>query len=997
MRFSLVLLFFLFNQAIAQDYTLDHYTDENGLPQNSVKSITTDNAGFVWLATENGLVRYDGQRFVLFDKNYSKTNSNRITNFRVDVKTNNLYAMSENWQLIQIKDGHVGSSPLAYNQIFKFKNVSKDDYYYANGVPNFLEQFVVGMPYLIVNDKNSAYRILNGTVEFYKNEILINKFPFNYRDQWRFFVLNKKLYYIDEKRNLTCFNEGKQVKANLTGAVTNELNNLSGKLYWNSCTGDVFLNVNNDLYTLKIDQKTGNIVTECVIKQIDFEDLGIISIYLDKTSGHIYMGSFTKGLYVYRKKNFSTLNPAKSNSLDLFYAQIPYGKDAVLYANGHLFDNTSAITRFDILKKHSNNYTLLVDQHKNIWAPNGITLSKFSPDLQTVLATYTFSHTINSIYQAPNTEIWAGSYKGIYKLGKGEKSFTKVPELAGINDVSYLKKTGQILWIGTHKGMYYYNFATRKKYNIPELDHKDIRSIYTRKNEIWITTYGDGFYLYKDGQITRLPNDNNNYLNTSHCILEDQKGFFWISTNKGLFQVAITDLLAYADQKVSSVFYLYYNRAAGFNTNEFNGGCQPCGSIMGNGSFSFPSMNGIVLFNPSKIVANQPNQPMFIDKVILDNKHISTNGTTIEIPNEFNRLNIFLVTPYFGNSENLNFEYKLSNQTQWTQSIDQIISYSSLPAGKNVLNIRKLSGFGQDNYTYKNITIVVPPHLYQTWWFLLCTIILAALLLYLYIKLRIKIIRRRNIQLEESISERTNELQNTIKAYESSQKRLERHGYFQRRLIAAIAHDIKSPLKYLMLTGESLYKSSTPSHIDMDGLKAIYTSSSQIYHFTENLLTYAKGFTNEDLNVKTTFNLNALIEEKIAIFQGIANSQGTTIHNLIDKKTTIETNEQLLSVILHNLMDNSVKFTHVGEISFYCKVDEHQTSIFIKDTGIGMKPYQVLWCNRINETGQPVDLNDAPLNAGLGLIMVKELIMAIGGKIYVVATLGRGTTVEIIL
>ncbi|WP_379090821.1 ATP-binding protein [Pedobacter sp. UC225_65] len=997
MRFSLVLvvLCFLLNQAIAQNYSLSHYTDENGLPQNSVKSITTDNAGFVWLATENGLVRYDGQKFVLFDKNYAKTSSNRIANFRIDVKTNSLYALSENWQLINIKDGHVAPSSLTYSKVFNFKNGSKDDYNYANGVPNAMEKYVLGMPYIIVIDKNTVYKIQKGIIEQYLNEVLVRKIPFDYKDQWRFFVLDKKLYYIDEKRKLTCFIDGKQINTNITGELAKITSQHAGTLFWNTCTGNVFLNIKNALYTLEKSQKTGHFVTKCIIKDVDLEDLSIISIYLDQKSGHIYMGSSTKGLYVYRKKDFNTLNPIQSTSSNLFYAQVPYGQNSVLYANGYLFQNTGNTLYFDLLKKHSSNFSLLIDHHKNVWSPNGTTLYKFSPELTKILAAHPFPYRINSIYQSPDAELWVGTFNGIYKMAKSDTSFKRVDVLSGIKDVSYLQKTGQLLWIGTHKGMYYYNFVNRAKYSIPELANKDIRSVYTRGNEVWITTYGDGFYLYREGKITRLPNDNNNYLNTSHCILEDKHGFFWISTNKGLFQVAIADLLAYADQKTSNVFYLYYNRASGFNTNEFNGGCQPCGSIMGDGNFSFPSMNGMVLFNPSRIIANEPDQPIFLDKAVVDNQLINSDGTSLSIPNEFNRLNIFLTTPYFGNSENLNFEYKLSNQKQWTQSIDQIISYSSLPSGKNILNIRKVSGFGQDNYVYKNITIIVPPHMYQNWWFILGAIILAALILYLYIKVRIRIIRKRNLQLEESISERTHELQNTIKAYETSQKRLEQHGYFQRRLIAAITHDIKSPLKYLMITGESLYNSSTHNEIDRDGLKAMFTSSSQIYHFTENLLTYAKGFTNEDLNVKTTFNLSRLIEEKIAIFQGIANSQGTTIHNLIHKEVQIETNEQLLSVILHNLIDNSVKFTNVGEISFSFQVNGDKISIFIKDTGIGMKPYQVLWCNKINDPF--ADLNDTPLHAGLGLIMVKELIKAIGGKIYVVATLGRGTTVEIIL
>jgi len=64
-----------------EGYTIRHFTDENGLPQNSVKSIAADNAGFVWLATENGLVRFDGRSFKVMDHILPSALENRIALF----------------------------------------------------------------------------------------------------------------------------------------------------------------------------------------------------------------------------------------------------------------------------------------------------------------------------------------------------------------------------------------------------------------------------------------------------------------------------------------------------------------------------------------------------------------------------------------------------------------------------------------------------------------------------------------------------------------------------------------------------------------------------------------------------------------------------------------------------------------------------------------------------------------------------------------------------
>src|SRR5687768_14938940 len=64
-----------------QQYWLQHFTDENGLPQNSVKAIAQDKNGFMWLATEAGVVRFDGHRFITFDRSVIPILTNRIRGF----------------------------------------------------------------------------------------------------------------------------------------------------------------------------------------------------------------------------------------------------------------------------------------------------------------------------------------------------------------------------------------------------------------------------------------------------------------------------------------------------------------------------------------------------------------------------------------------------------------------------------------------------------------------------------------------------------------------------------------------------------------------------------------------------------------------------------------------------------------------------------------------------------------------------------------------------
>lgn len=114
--YLLTFIFFIITPyAFGQNhYTVSHYTSENGLPQNSIKSIAADSDGFIWLATEDGLVRFDGRQFRVFESSYLKTGDNRVFYIRHglrDVPGNGrnkqLYAYFYGGEVLKIEKGRV--------------------------------------------------------------------------------------------------------------------------------------------------------------------------------------------------------------------------------------------------------------------------------------------------------------------------------------------------------------------------------------------------------------------------------------------------------------------------------------------------------------------------------------------------------------------------------------------------------------------------------------------------------------------------------------------------------------------------------------------------------------------------------------------------------------------------------------------------------------------------------------------------------------------------
>src|SRR5687767_5663995 len=101
----LFLLSFVAQTAIAQDhnYRLWFSADSNHLPQNSVKSIIPDRYGYIWIATENGIVRYDGQNFRTFNtENILGIHSNRMVAFTGSVSGDSIFIQNEKYEQILI-------------------------------------------------------------------------------------------------------------------------------------------------------------------------------------------------------------------------------------------------------------------------------------------------------------------------------------------------------------------------------------------------------------------------------------------------------------------------------------------------------------------------------------------------------------------------------------------------------------------------------------------------------------------------------------------------------------------------------------------------------------------------------------------------------------------------------------------------------------------------------------------------------------------------------
>lgn len=989
-------------------YTVQHFTDENGLPQNSIKAIVPDAYGFIWLATESGVVRFDGNDFRTYGKAETGLESARMLGFVKGGREGELFALTDGDELLSVYRGNVAKGGrLTKAQVDLYRRYLHDRRNDPQfGYPSyFWRPTFPGVYKVYLADPRSYYACSADRIRYYRGEWQIFDFPYRQDSLSAFFLLDGHLYLHNGHLGFKTPTSKGLHGFGLSLPADSAAGRGSTHIIWNPITGKAYLYRNLRLYEL-LRKPDGTLRGELLLKGFALDVHNVHAMHRDPATGTLFLGSSTEGLYVFRKHGFNTLRTGRGADYDVFYAHDYIGNNSVISTQGyvlgpgmaprnvHLSGSGLGGWRYALLvtrRRRSGIWLVQTDRHAVLELDPAFNVRRRFPIAS--------GNEVHVLYEGLDGSVWMGLNSGLYRLGPQDTAarFGRVAPLLA----SCLTQTrpGE-LWVGRHDGLSRLSLADSQWVNLPTFNGMTVRHIYpTGQSQVWVTTYGNGFYLIREGQVLPMPLDRRGYLNFPHCILEDRNGFFWIPSNKGLFQVAKNDLLAYAEGQAPGVYYHYYGKESGFNTNEFNGGCQPCGARWDDGSFSFPSLDGLVHFDPYRVKPEFPDGEIFFDRIELDGKPLAP-ADTLTLSPDFSRITFYVTTPYYGHGNNLQLQASLQKtygENLWTTlDGDDAISFTTLRPGTYRLVIRKPKGFGVGNYSYRTVVVVVPPAFWQTGWFMALAVLLLVLGVYAVIRSRIRYVQRRNRELERIIADRTHDLRETVKALRQSKNTLARQSQLQQKMILAFSHDLKSPLMYLMITGQKLYEGlrGTPGKM-LNSIQIMYHSAFNMYHFTDNFLNYAKVYFLNERPGRERFSLHGLAHEKIEIFRYIAEAKNIALRNRIPEDMHLHMNRMLLSIIFHNLLDNAIKYTDEGSIDF--SVAEHggTVTIAIADTGMGMdeqvkKQYADIFGLRLSE-----EYVNEGAGKGLGLQIVAELMHILGGKLHIESEPDRGTTITL--
>lgn len=964
--------------ASSQDYRIDRWTTDEGLPQNSIINLIQSRDGYIWATTYGGIVRFDGVRFKGFSRSNTKgLDESRFTRL-IEDKAGRIWFLSESLSFVKYENGtfttfrngkdfngfyrgYSLNTDIDGNLIF---STDKGHFRYQNSRFEKLELPTDNPESVIyhcdreggiwLSDKMGLRRIFQGNATFFEIPERVLKFnPLIYDDRsgnyWiafgiseTFRIRNKEVLHLPGY-DIWAFNE-----------------DLDGNIWFGNADG---------VYRIPPTEANAEKVDISKIIKVEIGGNDQINSLLADREGGIWAGTQQLGLFQiskqavrsFSKSDWKTKNDNVYPILEDRSGNIWVGT----WANALIkYNKDNQLQIFEPSPIGDSITSLFEDKQGRLWvgAINGIGYLENEKFTQIKKYTAKSGEVDNGSFIAMTEDtvgnLWFGSEKqGLYRSVNGEiTNFTIADGLPNIEITNLLNlKDGRLL-IGTRSGLAI--FQDGKITPITKQDDFDrdhIRSLYQDADGvIWIGTYDAGLIRYKDGSFQRISETDGMSNGNVFCTLEDENGWFWINSNNGIYRVRKQQLNDFADGKISRVDSIAYNKKDGLLNIEGNGGKQPAGIRRSNGELWFPTQAGVAVINPKEIITNPNPPPVQIEEIFVDKKEIEQKNDSFEIQPEQNNLEINYTGLSLINSPLVKFRYRLEGlEDVWNEvGTRRTAFYNNLPPGEYNFHVLAANRDGVWNETGATIKIVKHPYFYQTWRFLILSILAVAIIIGFIFYLRFSQIRK----IADAQTEYSRRL---IESQEAERKRIasELHDGLGQSL--AIISNRAAMGKGKMNEPEIMRREFDEISVNaLEALDEVQQITSNLHpHYLERL-----GLTKA---LKAMFaKLSDVIE---------LNSEIDLIDNIFPKEAEINVYR-----IVQESLNNVVKHSDASEAEIKILKAENEVIITIKDDGRGFDT-----------------TNFKAKGTGLGLVGLRERAKMLGGRISINSSVGNGAEIRV--
>jgi signal transduction histidine kinase/ligand-binding sensor domain-containing protein len=480
---------------------------------------------------------------------------------------------------------------------------------------------------------------------------------------------------------------------------------------------------------------------------------------------------------------------------------------------------------------------------------------------------------------------------------------------------------------------------------------------------LWIGTADGGLIRMKNGKFSQLDQARGLADNIICNILDDGLGFFWLSTHHGIQRVAKTELNRCADG-VTQVFpSQIYDRSDGLPIVEFLGGRQASACKTEDGRLWFASSIGLVSVDPSRIQSNPIAPPVVIESLVADGRTVPVldNSVPGELPPDHERLEFQFSGLSFAAPSKVLFKYQLEGiDKTWIESgAKRTASYSRLPAGTYRFRVIACNNDGLWNLTPATLAFTIAPFFWETWWFAGSCVVAAVTA----VAFLVRYLTRRRMQRRIEQIERQHEIERE-----------------RARIAQDIHDDVGASLSRIAMLSQPARRDLAEPERTAAMLARIYATAREVTRSLDEIV-WAVDPRHD--------TLDSLVDYMGRYAQDFLAAAGVRCRLDLPVEVpawplTAETRHNLF-LAFKEALNNAVKHAAASEtrISFNLRPDSFVLAV--KDNGHGFDPALA----RPSDPGR--------LTGGNGLKNMSKRLTRIGGRCEVTSEIGAGTRVALIV
>lgn len=717
-------------QAALSQMAHQTWRTENGLPQNTVHAILQTRDGYLWLATEGGVVRFDGVRFVVYDRqNTPELNSNNIRAL-AEGRDGSLWIASADG-LLRFKGGeresYTTDQGLPTNNVWAV-HVNRDGAVWAATTDGLARQ---------ENDRFRRVEMNSGVVS-----------AFSEGRRGSFWIATDDGIKIFENGRL---NDALQQPVAAKRDTDMLLADSAGRLWLGTSKGLVAESgVTSTLYTIRdglpsnritalYEDRQGTIwigtdagavrIREGKIARFPANDglAGemILSFYEDR-EGDLWAGTESNGVTILREQKFTTYTDAQRAAQDMVRCVFEDDHGVVWMGTGGQGLRRFAGGRFSAISTKdglSSDQIFALAQDANgdllVGTPDGLNRIHDGKVLVLTSADGLADDFVRSIFRDRDGSLWIGTRRGLshFKDGRFE-TYTQRDGLGSDLVGAILRARDGALWIGTLRGLSRLengrieNFTTKNG-----LTSDVITALYEDgEGSLWIGTEEGGLNLYSRGKFSSF-GARGGLPETIYGITDDANGNLWMPASTGVYRADARELKRLAGTRTGDATVVSYGTGDGLRVSECTGGGHPA-VWKGMDGLWFATPKGAALLTSEEARTNDVAPPVAIESVSVNDRSYDP-AQLREIRPGPSRFSFEYAGLSFLAPQKVLFRYKLDGfDREWIDAgTRRVAYYTNIPAGNYRFRVLARNNDGVWNERGASFEFKLLPHFYRTYWF----------------------------------------------------------------------------------------------------------------------------------------------------------------------------------------------------------------------------------------------------------------------------------------